>query len=196
GDIEEITLGLNLTMSGTTLNATGGGGSGAFTASSTAPPTPVAGDRWYNLDTGVLSTYVNDGNTSQWIQTGPTVSPPVAQGFAGVNVQTCAASGTYTPTPGMKYCQIECVGGGGGGGGSPDSSGSAVGGGGGGSGGYSRRTANAATVGVSQVVTVGAAGTAGTSAGANGGNGGVTSVGALCVANGGGGASGHTSGNY
>jgi Repeat of unknown function (DUF5907) len=195
GDIEEITLGLNLTMSGTTLNATGGG-AGGFTGSSTAPPAPVAGDRWYNLDTGVLSTYVNDGNTSQWIQTGPTVSPPVAQGFAGVNVQTFAASGTYTPTPGMKYCQIECVGGGGGGGGSPDSTGSAVGGGGGGSGGYSRRTANAATVGVSQVVTVGAAGTAGTSAGANGGNGGVTSVGALCVANGGGGASGHTSGNY
>ena len=92
GDIEEITLGTNLTMSGTTLNATGGG-AGGFTSSATAPPAPVAGDRWYNTDTGVESTYVNDGNSSQWVQTAPTVSPPSANGFAGVNVQTFAASG-------------------------------------------------------------------------------------------------------
>ena len=93
GDIEEITLGTNLTMSGTTLNATGGGGGGTFTSSATAPVAPVAGDRWYNTDTGVESTYINDGNSSQWVQTAPTVSPPAASGFAGINVQTFTASG-------------------------------------------------------------------------------------------------------
>jgi Repeat of unknown function (DUF5907) len=192
GDIEEITLGTNLTMSGTTLNATGGGGGGgAFTGSSTAPPTPVAGDRWYNLDTGVLSTYVNDGNTSQWIQTGPTVSPPVAQGFAGINVQKFAAAGafTYTPTVGMKYCDVECVGGGGGGGGVSDTTGSSVSASSGGAGGYSRRTVTAAAIGASQAVTVGGGGAGGTPTG-TGGAGGVTSVGALCIANGGGGGQG------
>ena len=193
GDIEEITLGTNLTMSGTTLNATGGGGGGGtFTSSATAPVAPVAGDRWYNTDTGVESTYINDGNSSQWVQTAPTVSPPAANGFAGVNVQVFTASGTYTPTVGMKYCQIECCGGGGGGGGVGDSTTSNYGGAGGGSGGYSRKTVNASTVGATQVVTVGAAGagatgSAGTTTGATGG---VTSVGSLCIANGGSGGPG------
>ena len=39
-------------MTGTTLTAAGGGG-GGYTSSATAPVTPVAGDRWYNTDTGV-----------------------------------------------------------------------------------------------------------------------------------------------
>ena len=159
--------------------------------SNVAPSTPVAGDRWYNTDTGVTSTYINDGNSSQWVQSAPTASPPAANGFASIAVQTFAISGTYTPTVGMKYCQIECIGGGGGGGGVGDSTSSSIGMGGGGSGGYSRKTVAAAAIGASQVVTIGAAGVAGTGAGANGGNGGVTSVGGICVANGGGGASGY-----
>jgi Repeat of unknown function (DUF5907) len=191
GDIEEITLGTNLTMSGTTLNATGGG-AGGFTSSSTAPPAPVAGDRWYNPDTGVTATYINDGNSSQWVQTAPTVSPPSANGFAGVNVQVFPASGTYTPTPGMKYCQIECVGGGGGGGGTGDFTGFAGGGAGGGSGGYSRKTVPAITIGASQSVIIGAGGTAGAAAGVTvAGAGGVTSVGSICIANGGAGGPGY-----
>lgn len=191
GDIEEITLGTGLTMTGTTLSAAGGG-AGGFTSSATAPPTPVAGDRWYNTDTGVESTYVNDGNSSQWVQTAPTVSPPSANGFAGVNVQTFAVSGTYTPTVGMKYCQIECVGGGGGGGGTGDFSGFFGGGAGGGSGSYSRKTVPAITIGASQVVTVGNGGTAGAAAGTTAaGAGGVTSVGTICIANGGAGGPGY-----
>lgn len=167
-----------------------------YAAATTAPATPNVSDLWYDLNTGNLSIYVNDGNTSQWVQVGPSVAPPAAQGFAGVNVQSFTASGTYTPTAGMKYCQIECVGGGGGGAGCINSTSSTNGGGGGGSGGYSRRTVNAAAIGVSQVVTIGAAGTAGSAGGTNGGNGGVTSVGALCIANGGGGAIGPTVGTY
>ena len=46
-----------------TLNA---GGGVSFSASSTAPSTPIAGNLWYNLANGVLSIYINDGNSSQW----------------------------------------------------------------------------------------------------------------------------------
>ena len=100
-----------------------------------------------------------------------------------VKVQRFTASGTYTPSAGMLYCIIECVGGGGGGGGAQGAVGYSLGGGGGGSGGYSRKIASAATIGASQVVTIGVGGP--NSLGGSGTAGGATSVGSLCVANGG-----------
>lgn len=41
---------------------------GGFTASSSAPGSPAEGDRWFDLDTGILYTYVNDGDSSQWVE--------------------------------------------------------------------------------------------------------------------------------
>jgi hypothetical protein len=32
-----------------------------------APSSPVVGDRWYDLSTGIEYVYINDGNTSQWV---------------------------------------------------------------------------------------------------------------------------------
>ena len=101
-----------------------------------------------------------------------------------VKIVTFTASGTYTPTAGMAYCIIECIGAGGAGGGVTGVTGSIVCGGGGGSAGYSRLAASAATIGASKAVTVGVAVT-GTNG--SGGTGGDTSVGALCIAKGGGG---------
>lgn len=111
-----------------------------------------------------------------------------------VKKQIFTASGTYTPSTGMLYCIIECVGAGGGGGGAGAGNGSTtmgIGGAGGG-GGYARTWATAATIGASKSVTVGAPGT-GATAGANGGGaGGASNVGTtICAANGGnGGAAG------
>jgi len=95
-----------------------------------------------------------------------------------------AGSFTYTPTPGMTFATIECIGGGG-------SSGDAAwgigrgSGGGGGSGGYSRKLVSASDIGASQPVTVGGGGTYENSP--NGAPGGLSAVGTLCRANGGGG---------
>jgi hypothetical protein len=107
--------------------------------------------------------------------------------FSSVNVQTFTTSGTYTPTVGMLYCQIEVIGAGGGGGGCYTNSGVTIsGGGGGGGGGYARGNFTAAAIGATQVVTVGAAGTAGAAnSPAPGGTGGTSSVGALISATGG-----------
>lgn len=104
-----------------------------------------------------------------------------------VNVQVFTSSGTYTPTSGMVYCIIECVGGGGGGGSAVIASvGYSFHGGGGGGGGYSRKRATAADIGASKTVTIGAGGGGGSGSGLNNGAaGGDTSVDTLCVGKGG-----------
>jgi hypothetical protein len=105
-----------------------------------------------------------------------------------VKKQTFTANGTYTPSAGMLYCIIECVGPGGGGGGAAFTAGNFFGGGGGGSGSYSRKLATASDIGVSKTVTVSAGGAGGAAGSNNGSNGaGDTSVGTLCVAKAGGG---------
>ncbi len=107
-------------------------------------------------------------------------------GFSSIKNQVFTTSGTYTPTAGMSWCQITCVGGGGAGGGAAATDGSQVAfGGGGGSGEVGVGAFSAATIGVSQTVTIGAAGAG--SSGSAGGNGGTTSLGILLTANGGGG---------
>lgn len=103
--------------------------------------------------------------------------------FSTVN-QVFTSSGTYTPTSGMVYCSVECLGGGGAGGGAPATgAGQFSGGGGGGGGEYARGIFSASTIGASQTVTIGAAGTG--VSGSAGNNGGNTSLGALISANGG-----------
>lgn len=112
-------------------------------------------------------------------------------GAVSLAIQTFTSNGTYTPTAGMTYCIIEVVGGGGGGGGAAATgAGTQSAAGGGGGGGYSRGLYTAATVGVSQAVTIGTGGTAGAAGNNNGGAGGTSSVGALIQATGGAGGSG------
>lgn len=124
-----------------------------------------------------------------------TIAAAVASPINQVVTQVFTGSGTYTPTTGMKYCVIECVGGGGGGGGTANSGATAsLGVGGGGSGSYSRKTSTAAAIGASQTVTIGAAGTAGANTGGAGGNGGDTSVGTICIGKGGTGGGGSGTG--
>ena len=86
--------------------------------------------------------------------------------------QVFTSSGTYTPSSGMKYCDVEAMGGGGGGGNGSSNTTNNGGGGGGGGGAYSKRVLSAATIGASQTVTIGAAG-------------GTTSMAALVTAGGG-----------
>ncbi len=110
-----------------------------------------------------------------------------------INVQTFTSSGTYTPTSGMLYCIIECVGNGGGGGGTATASAANLSiGGGGGGGGYSRKFSSATTVGASQTITVGTTGAGGTSGNNAGTNGGDVSVGTICVGKGGTGGTGNS----
>lgn len=108
-----------------------------------------------------------------------------------VALQSFTANGTYTPASGMAFCIVISTGGGGGGGGAEGTDTTIeIGAGGGGSGATCIELFDAATIGASQTVTIGAAGTAGSSSGGNGGNGGNTTFGSLHTAGGGVGADG------
>lgn len=109
-------------------------------------------------------------------------------GFAQVNVQVLTSSGTYVPSANMLYCIVELVGGGGGGGGSIGNSTSGAAGSGGGGGGYSRKLLSSASIGASQIVSIGAGGTAGTPNN-SGSVGGTTLFGSIFSATGGSGGS-------
>jgi hypothetical protein len=107
-------------------------------------------------------------------------------GFTSIVTQVFDADGTYTPTAGMIYCIVEAVGGGGGSGAVVSNAGPSYGAsGGGGSGAYCKVTLNAATIGASKAVTIGAGGTAGTAPVGDGGSGGDTTLGILLTAGGG-----------
>ena len=100
--------------------------------------------------------------------------------------QVFTTTGTYTPTSGMVYCDVEVVGAGGGSGGCETTSvGDWAASAGGGGGGYARKIFSAATIGASQTATVGAAGAAGTAGSHPGGTGGTSSLGILISATGG-----------
>jgi microcystin-dependent protein len=50
------------------VSGSGGGSAGAETFIGDAPPAdPVAGQMWWNSETGILSIYYNDGDSSQWV---------------------------------------------------------------------------------------------------------------------------------
>jgi hypothetical protein len=101
-----------------------------------------------------------------------------------VNTQVFTSSGTYTPSVGLLYAQVEVIGAGGGGGGASGGGGTSSAGAGGGGGGYARGIFDAATIGSSQTVTIGAPGTGGTG-NVIGNNGGTCSFGILLSASGG-----------
>lgn len=104
--------------------------------------------------------------------------------LGGPQVFSSVGAFTYTPTQGMSFAIIEVQGGGGAGAGSTvPGAGNVSIGAGGNSGAYAKGRFTAASIGVSQTVTVGAAGAP--AAGASGGNGGTSSVGTLISSPGG-----------
>lgn len=135
------------------------------------------------------NTFVANATGGAAAPTAVTVATALATlgAFAGVSIQAFTASGTYTPTAGMKSCIVLTTGSGGGAGGADATGlGDAAAGAGGGAGGTCIEAFSAATIGASQAVTIGAVGTAGSGTGGTaGGNGGNSTFGALHTANGG-----------
>lgn len=113
-------------------------------------------------------------------------NPSGTQQLVSINgsIATPTGAGTYVPSIGTAMIDVECHGGGGGAGGVGNPTAGTISlGAPGSSGSYGRSFFPVATIGASQVVTVGIGGTGGTNA--NGVAGGTTSLGSLLVAPGG-----------
>lgn len=157
--------------------AQGGTSSSSFTAYSV-----ITGG---TTSTGPLQSVASIGTSGQFLTSNGAAALPSWKTYS-IARQVITSTGTYTPTAGMKYCDVEVVGGGGGGGGTGATGADTVAAAGaGGGGGYSRKIFTAATIGVSQAVTIGAGGTAAPASNTTGGTGGTTSFGALISATGG-----------
>lgn len=134
------------------------------------------------LPNGTAATTQTTGDNTTKLATTAFANAAAAAAIAGdiksINVQVIVASGTYTPSTGMKYCFVEICGGGGGG--------NAWGGGGGS--GYNRTFFSAATIGASKAVVIGAGGAGSSGGGSNGGD--STFGSTLAISHSGGGASG------
>lgn len=141
-----------------------------------------ANDGIVSLPTGANGQVLTSGGAN----VNPSWQTIQGTGFSAINVQIFDTPGTYTytPTANMQYCIVEVQGAGGGGG-----TGVYTGGSnqtystGGASGAYCKSLFNAATIGVSQSLTVGAGGNGGSNA--NGQNGQSSSFGSLMTAQGG-----------
>jgi len=179
-----------LTASGTTISTDGTDANISITmtpkGSGTVNPSALSVNSAFTFPT-------TDGTNEQVLQTdGAGVVTWENSGGGAVetiNIQKFTASGVYTPTVGMQQCIVEMVGGGGGGAGADTEGGSGpYTGSNGGGGEYSKSIFPAATIGVSQAVTIGAGGTGGTNTPQTvGATGGTSSLGALITAIGGGG---------
>ena len=71
--ISGLTEGSNISITGSngnyTISFTGTSGSGLlYFVSSSTPTTTQSGDRWFNTNTGVELVWINDGDSSQWVQ--------------------------------------------------------------------------------------------------------------------------------
>ena len=75
-----ISAGSNITItkSGNTYTIASSGGGSGFTYAVSAPGTPSVGDRWISSSTGKEYVYVNDGNSSQWME------PVSSNGLTGI----------------------------------------------------------------------------------------------------------------
>jgi hypothetical protein len=159
-------------------------GSGTVTVTP-GVPSVIGGNTSLVLHQGQTQHIISDGTNYQLAQ-----NASAARALSvNVIVKTAVGTSTYTPSVGLNFAVVECVGGGGGGAGTVSSSlnGQQLNGGGGGAGGYSRKTLTAAAIGSSQTVTVGNFGS-GSVGNVAAGAGTASSFGSLCVANGGGGA--------
>jgi len=109
---------LTVTRSGSTVRVDAiSGGSGGGSASgltyyyqSNAPSDPgiTMGQRWMDSDTGIEFVYINDGNSSQWIQPTNTGSPSISS--ISILATTGVTGATYAALPTDYYIGVSYAG--------------------------------------------------------------------------------------
>ena len=92
-----------------TVSSGGGGGGSGFTYTANTPSySPTVGDRWMDSDTGVEYVWINDGDSTQWIQ--PTNTAQASTSAISV-LQTVSITGaTYAATALDYYIGVSFAG--------------------------------------------------------------------------------------
>ena len=186
------------------MNSSGFTGSGAFNKASAVYLTATFGDLAIGTTTAnaIHFVYNNGATDSAYIDSTGFNAPAIGAGVSGTGVFTSlkinanpvwtqrlvsviSTSGTFNRNANTVELDLEAWGAGGAGGSAQAIAAGLGGGSGGAAGCYSKKRVTAATFGASQTVTIGAAGVPGAAGNNPGGAGGQTSVGSLCIANGG-----------
>ncbi len=91
----------------------GGSSGGSYTESSTAPSSPSSGDEWLDTSSGILYTYVNDGNSTAWVELSASAagatSPVVPDGDKGDITVTGSGNTWSIDSKAVTYSKIQDV---------------------------------------------------------------------------------------
>lgn len=92
----------------------GTGAGGTTTVSTTSPPTPAVGDTWINSTTGAKYDYIDDGDSTQWVQldaqvvisSGATATPSIYSGEYQLTGTTADSTETEIFVDGISNSRI------------------------------------------------------------------------------------------
>ncbi len=79
-----------------------------FYYQATSPSGITQGDRWMDSDNGIEYVYINDGNSSQWVQ--PTNTSTIVGGGTSILATTSVTGSTYSATPLDYYIGVSYAG--------------------------------------------------------------------------------------
>jgi hypothetical protein len=79
-----------------------------FYYQSTSPSGITQGDRWMDSDNGIEYVYINDGNSSQWVQ--PTNTATTSGGGSSILATTSVTGSSYSATPLDYYIGVSYAG--------------------------------------------------------------------------------------
>ena len=86
-----------LTVTGNALFRNSYNITGFVYQSNTAPASPQNGDQWYNTFNGILFEYLNDGDSSQWVDISSLPLPNLSTSNASAVLNNVQSTGTYFP---------------------------------------------------------------------------------------------------
>lgn len=78
-----------------TIQQIGGTGGTAFTYDSSAPSTPNTGDVWVDSNSGIQYIYIDDGDSSQWVELGLSIAEGIIPGGTTGQVLTKSSNSDY-----------------------------------------------------------------------------------------------------
>jgi len=98
-----ISIASNGRITSTVTGGGGGGGGANVTVSSSPPGTPGVGDVWIDSDTAIYYTYIDDGDSDQWVEIAASTIYTNDSGGGGGSVDLTSVSSNIVPDADVTY---------------------------------------------------------------------------------------------